>query len=80
MANNKDFITKNPIEVGGSTKTTIGTISSDAIQSSFDLANASYDGVVLNDGNITSARNVTFKPDGTRMYVCQNNDRVYQFD
>jgi hypothetical protein len=80
MANNKDFITKNPIEVGGSTKTTIGTISSDAIQSSFDLANASYDGVVLNDGNITQARNVTFKPDGTRMYVCQNNDRVYQFD
>ena len=31
MANNKDFIVKNAVEVGGSTKTTLGTITSGTV-------------------------------------------------
>ena len=38
MANNKDFIVKNAVEVGGSTKTTLGTISGNAI----DLSTGNY--------------------------------------
>ena len=38
MANNKDFIVKNAVEVGGSTKTTLGTITS----SNIDLSTGNY--------------------------------------
>lgn len=38
MANTKDFIVKNAVEVGGSTKTTLGVISSSVI----DLSTGNY--------------------------------------
>lgn len=38
MANDKDFILKNAVEVGGSTKTTIGTITSGTV----DLSTGNY--------------------------------------
>ena len=38
MANDKDFIVKNAVEVGGSTKTTLGTVTNDDI----DLSTGNY--------------------------------------
>ena len=38
MANDKDFIVKNAVEVGGSTKTTLGTITSGTV----DLSTGNY--------------------------------------
>ena len=44
MANDKDFILKNAIEVGGSTKVTIGDApASGSIRVGYDLSVAAYD-------------------------------------
>ena len=72
MANDKDFILKNAIEVGGSTKVTIGdapTVGSTTV--AFDIANLSYDSVVTPSlsSQVQYAAGVAFKPDGTKMYV-----------
>ena len=48
MANDKDFILKNAIEVGGSTKVTIGDApASGSKVVGYDLSVAAYDSVVL---------------------------------
>ena len=38
MANDKDFIVKNAVEVGGSTKTTLGTVTNNNV----DLSTGNY--------------------------------------
>ena len=43
MANDKDFVVKNAVEVGGSTKTTLGSITSGVLQEGYSIADASYD-------------------------------------
>jgi len=82
MANDKDFIVKNAVEVGGPTKVTLGSITSDVQQTSYDIANATYDSVslsVLSQDSIV--RGLTFKSDGTSFYVAGfANDSIYQYD
>ena len=79
MANNKDFIVKNAVEVSGSVKTTVGTFTSGS--EGYYLAGASYDSVSFSVASQdTSPRDVTFNNDGTKMYmVGATNDSVYQY-
>ena len=82
MANDKDFIVKNAVEVGGSTKTTLGTITSNVQQTSYDIANASYDNKSFDASSqaAATADGVHFKSDGTKMYVMSaGNNAVYQY-
>lgn len=69
MSNNKDFILNNPIEIGGSTKITIGT-SADGIVG-YAIGDASYDSVSFSvSSQETAPSSLFFKSDGTKMYVC----------
>ena len=43
MANDKDFIVNNAVEVGKDTKVTLGTVTSDVLQEGYSLGDASYD-------------------------------------
>jgi hypothetical protein len=81
MANDKDFVVKNAVEVGGSTKTTLGSITENVQQTSYDIANASYDSKSFSvSSQDTGTRGFTFKSDGTEMYlVAFDNDAVYQY-
>ena len=83
MANDKDFILKNAIEVGGSTKVTIGsapTVGSFAVgytdASLWAYANKSFS-VTSQE---TDPAGFAFKSDGTKMYLIgRTNDTVYQY-
>jgi len=83
MANNKDLILKNAIEVGGSTKVTIGDApaSGSATIAADDASTWSYDSVSFN----TASQDATpcsaiFNNDGTKMYVLgESSDTVYQY-
>jgi len=82
MANDKDFIVKNPVEVGGSTKVTIGDApASGSVTVGYDLANATYDSVSFDvTGQESNPTDVTFNNDGTKMYVTGSGfDRIYQY-
>jgi len=68
MANSADFILKNALEVGKDTKVTLGTINAGV--TGYSLANASYDSVSFSvAAQDSSPRSLSFKPDGTKMYV-----------
>ena len=106
MANDKDFLLKNAVEVGGPTKVTLGSITSSDIDLAtgnyfadtlaanttytlsnagdvqsfqlevtggtvgYDLGAAVYDSVSFSvSGQETLPYGLTFKPDGTKMYV-----------
>jgi len=117
MANDKDFILKNPVEVGGPTNVTLGTITGSAINLSTGnyfkdtlAANTTY--TISNAGDVqsfqvevtggvsghtisgttydsksfsfasqdTAPKNVAFKSDGTKMYLQgQATDDVFQY-
>ena len=83
MANDKDFILKNAVEVGGSTKVTVGdapTVGSFAVgytdASLWAYANKSFS-VTSQE---TDPAGFAFKSDGTKMYLIgRTNDTVYQY-
>lgn len=117
MANDKDFLLKNAVEVGGSTKVTLGTITGSNIDLSTGnyfndtlTANTTY--TISNAGDVqsfqlevtggasghaisgttydsksfsfasqdTAPKNVAFKSDGTKMYLQgQSTDDVFQY-
>ena len=117
MANDKDFIVKNAVEVGGPTNVTLGTITGNAINLSTGnyfkdtlAANTTYS--ISNAGNVqsfqlevtggvsghaisgttydsksfsfasqdTAPNNVAFKSDGTKMYLQgHSTDDVFQY-
>ena len=79
MANNKDFIVKNPIEIGGSTSLTIGDADTSGT-GGFKLSNASYDSVSqsLGSGNTTPST-FKFNNNGTKLFCQDGNDRVYEY-
>lgn len=79
MANNKDFIVKNAVEVGGSVKTTVGTVTSG--DAGYTLSGASYDSVSFSVATEeTTPAGISFKPDGTKMYIVGwGNDGAYQY-
>ena len=82
MANDKDFILKNDIEVGGSTKVTIGDApASGSVTVGYDLSVAAYDDVRFDiQSQDTSAQAVRFGDIGTKMYIMgYTNKRVYQY-
>jgi sugar lactone lactonase YvrE len=71
MANDKDFILKNAVEVGGSTKVTIGDApASGSVTVGYDLSVAAYDSKSLSvSGQETSPIGVNLSLDGTKMFV-----------
>ena len=81
MANNKDFIVNNPIELGGSMKVTIGNSSSagPVAAGGYSIENGSYDNVSFAvQGTVPTS--IQFGDSGTKMYVLTNGqDRVYQY-
>ncbi len=85
MANDKDFILKNAIEVGGSTKVTIGDApASGSYTVGYDLSVAAYDSKEFDFSNEVGASlasyNQFIKPDGTKVYVCgYNGKKVFQY-
>ena len=85
MANDKDFILKNAIEVGGSTKVTIGSApASGSVPVGYDLSVAAYDSKEFDFSNEVGASlasyNQFIKPDGTKVYVCNySNRKVFQY-
>jgi DNA-binding beta-propeller fold protein YncE len=75
MANNKDFIVKNAVEVGGSTKVTVGdAASAGSYTSGFaDMSTWSYDSVSFSVASEeTIPRDVFIKDDGLTMYIIGN--------
>jgi len=84
MANDKDFIVKNAVEVGGSMKTTVGTLTADKASTSYDLSNMSYTGNSKSTVDLlsqTSPQDLFFKPDGTKGYILGDaSDLVYEID
>ena len=82
MANDKDFILKNAVEVGGSTKVTIGDApASGSVTVGYDISAASYDSVSFSvAGQDTFPAGLAFNNDGTKMYmVGTSSDSVYQY-
>jgi len=68
------------------TKMLTGGFGSDAIyqyslSTAYDVSTASYDGVSFGvSGQLPNLFEITFKPDGTKMYVCgSSNDTIYQY-
>lgn len=82
MANTKDFIVKNAVEVGGDTKVTVGdAASAGSYTVGYDISAASYSSKF---GDTSSETNeisgIYIKPDGTKMYVSDiDTDKVYQY-
>ena len=65
MANDKDFIVKDAVEVGGSVKTTVGTVTSGSV--GYYLAGASYDSVSFDvSSQSTQPGDVVFSSDGLK--------------
>lgn len=80
MANDKDFIVKNAVEVGGSVKTTLGTVTSNVQQTSYDISNAVNTTSFSLASQDTQPSGISFKSDGTKMYVAgMATDSIYQY-
>lgn len=79
MANDKDFIVKDAVEVGGSVKTTVGTVTSGSV--GYYLAGASYDSVSFSvSSQATGPRGLYFKDDGLKLYISDDTtDSLYQY-
>jgi DNA-binding beta-propeller fold protein YncE len=68
MANDKDFIITNAVEVGGSVKTTVGTLTSGS--DGYNLAGASYDSVSFDSSSqVSNPQCLVFNDNGTKMYI-----------
>ena len=82
MANDKDFILKNAIEVGGSTKVTIGDApASGSYAVGYDLSNATYDNVSSSIAEGGAQYGIAYKSDGTRFYFIDNPTTTgYQYN
>ena len=79
MSNNKDLIIKNQLQIGASVDVGVGTITQSAV-TKYSLEAASYNGKCFKINESTITHNLTFKPDGTKMYVVErSNDSVYQY-
>ena len=79
MSNNKDLIIKNQLQIGASVDVGVGTITQSAV-TKYSLEAASYNGKSFKINESTITHNLTFKPDGTKMYVVErSNDSVYQY-
>lgn len=80
MANDKDFIIKNALEVGKDTKVTLGTITPNALASTYNLAEATYNQSFATTSAETNPTGIFFKPDGTKMYITGlSGDDVSQY-
>jgi hypothetical protein len=81
VANNKDFIVNNLVEVGGSMKATVGSSSStgDVSIGFYSVESGSYDNVTFEiEGSVPLA--MAFGDNGTKMYISTNGqDRVFQY-
>jgi len=90
MANNKDFVINNPIDVSGSaieTRSGFTTSTSTAFNPALKEWDMGYNRPIfdLTEGGSYSTNpgvsGMTFKPDGTMMFaVFQGDDRVWQYD
>ena len=84
MANNKDFIINNAVEISGSTKTTIGTSSPTTI--GYNLVGATYDNKSFDvNSQLPDIYGGRFKPDGTKFYAINtsnsgSNERLEAYD
>ena len=83
MANNKDFIVKNAVEVGGATKVTVGDAATGGSRTAGynTVDNWAYDSVSFSvSSQSTDPYGVAFKSDGTKMYIAElSGDRIYQY-
>lgn len=83
MSNNKDFVVKNSVEIGGSTDLTVGTITNngDKIISSYDPTKTYYDYKSFSVATESGTPNgIYFKSDGTKMYeICGQGDDVNEY-
>lgn len=80
MSNNQDFILNNAVAVGGSTKVTLGTITADALASTYNLTEAVYNQSFATTSQELNPTGVFFKTDGTKMYVTGlSGDDVSQY-
>lgn len=78
MANDKDFIVKNAVEIGGSVKTTLGTMTKGITTQISDFAYDSKSFDTTSESGVPQS--VAFKDDGTKMYVvASGGDAVYQY-
>ena len=69
-----------PTDVGGSAITGYNVQSNNGDGSISSIANASYDSKSFDVSEDDLTSNLTFKPDGTKMYVVgRTNDKVYQY-
>lgn len=82
MANNKDFIVKNAVEVGGPTKVTVGDAATGgSYTAGYDLSAAAYDSVSFSVSTQEAGpSSVFFKDDGTKMYIIgYNGDEINEY-
>jgi sugar lactone lactonase YvrE len=82
MANDKDFILKNAIEIGGSTKVTVGDApASGSVTVGYDLSVAAYDSKsLLVSGSESRPITLAISSDGTKLYVGgQTGDALDQY-
>ena len=81
MANDKDFILKNAIEVGGSTKVTIGDApASGSVTYGYDLSVAAYDSVSFSVASQTTLPVAgRFGASGTKMFICNYYGNILQY-
>jgi 6-phosphogluconolactonase (cycloisomerase 2 family) len=79
MANDKDFIVKDAVEVGGSVKTTVGTVTSGSV--GYSIASASYDNKSFSIGSEeTVPYKIRFNNDGTKLFMLGVvSDKVHQY-
>ena len=77
MANNKSFVLNNPVSVGKAAEFTVGTSTS---SNSVGFEFARFVSSFYVGGQETVPYGVTFKPDGTKMYVIgTSGDRVWPY-
>jgi hypothetical protein len=57
-----------------------GNVYQYSLSTGFDISTASYDSVSFNDSTRTDQpRSITWKPDGTKFYMSDNNNILYQY-
>lgn len=80
MANDKDFVIKNAIDIGKDIKVNVGSTTTGTAVG-YSLANASYDAVSFDvSTQIAVLQDITFNNDGTKLYATDaSTDSVYQY-
>lgn len=82
MANDKDFIVKNAVQVGGDTKVTLGSSSAGSVSNGYDISAASYDSVSFYLGNqltAASPTSIAFNETGTKLFILEQSGLAYQY-